>query len=81
MGGIGGERWNGWVGGGVRLPEDQWPEQWKGKDVDPVVPLVLALYGHPDAGVIGNNSVISTCVNRDLNLLDRNGDLVIFTTN
>ena len=33
----------------VRLPRDQWPEAWAGMD-DPVCPLVLALYGHPDSG-------------------------------
>ena len=35
----------------VRLPYDQWPQKWKDdKMVDPVCPLVLALYGHPDSG-------------------------------
>ena len=34
----------------VRLPPDRWPDSWKGKFRDPVVRLVLALYGHPDAG-------------------------------
>eukprot|EP00969_Alexandrium_andersonii_P365855 15467158-Alexandrium_andersonii.AAC.1 len=35
----------------VRLPEHEWPPEWKKMGVqDPVVPLVLALYGHPDAG-------------------------------
>eukprot|EP00969_Alexandrium_andersonii_P004808 208159-Alexandrium_andersonii.AAC.1 len=34
----------------VRLPEHEWPEEWTRKGMhDPVVPLVLALYGHPDA--------------------------------
>jgi hypothetical protein len=33
----------------VRLPREQWPESWKGMR-DPVCPLRLALYGHPDAG-------------------------------
>ena len=33
----------------VRLPKEQWPESWKGMQ-DPVCPLKLALYGHPDAG-------------------------------
>ena len=32
----------------VSLPERWWPKHWKGKNS--VVPLVLALYGHPDAG-------------------------------
>ena len=34
----------------VRLPPEYWPEDWHGKYKDPVVPLVKALYGHPDAG-------------------------------
>ena len=35
----------------VRLPRDQWPQAWHdAKMVDPVVPLILALYGHPDSG-------------------------------
>ena len=34
----------------MRLPKDRWPPEWHGKYVDPVVRLVLALYGHPDAG-------------------------------
>ena len=33
----------------VRLPKDAWPDSWKGM-TDPVCPLLLALYGHPDAG-------------------------------
>ena len=35
----------------VRIPKDQWPQAWvdAGYD-DPVCPLILALYGHPDAG-------------------------------
>ena len=34
----------------VRLPRNRWPKEWHGKYTDPVVILVLALYGHPDAG-------------------------------
>ena len=35
----------------MRLPKDQWPQEWHDKGyVDPVCPLVLALYGHPDSG-------------------------------
>ena len=34
----------------IRLPKDRWPDWWHTKYTDPVVPLVLALYGHPDAG-------------------------------
>ena len=33
----------------VRLPRPQWPAAWASYS-DPVAPLVLALYGHPDAG-------------------------------
>ena len=33
----------------VRLPRDRWPPEWEGM-TDPVVPLRLALYGHPDSG-------------------------------
>ena len=33
----------------VRLPRDQWPASWSSLH-DPVCPLTLALYGHPDAG-------------------------------
>ncbi len=34
----------------LHLPRDRWPDHWHGKYRDPVVPLVLALYGHPDSG-------------------------------
>jgi hypothetical protein len=33
----------------IRLPRDQWPKEWAGM-TDPVCPLILALYGHPDSG-------------------------------
>ena len=33
----------------VSLPSNRWPASWKGMK-NPVCPLVLALYGHPDAG-------------------------------
>ena len=35
----------------VTLPKDAWPPEWHnlGYD-DPVCPLILALYGHPDSG-------------------------------
>ena len=33
----------------VRIPKERWPEHWHNIE-DPVVPLKLALYGHPDAG-------------------------------
>ena len=34
----------------VRLPKERWPAHWHGKYRDPVVRLVLALYGHPGSG-------------------------------
>ena len=35
----------------VRLPRNRWPQSWVKKGYkDPVVPLILALYGHPDSG-------------------------------
>ena len=34
----------------LRLPKDRWPAEWSGKYHDPVVPMRLALYGHPDSG-------------------------------
>ena len=33
----------------IRIPNDRWPPSWN-KMRDPVVPLRLALYGHPDSG-------------------------------
>ena len=35
----------------VRLPRNRWPKGWRSMK-DPVVPLKLALYGHPDSGGI-----------------------------
>ena len=34
----------------LHLPRERWPKSWIGKYTNPVVPLVLALYGHPEAG-------------------------------
>ena len=34
----------------VALPRDPWPKSWNGRFEHPVVPLVLNLYGHPNAG-------------------------------
>ena len=34
----------------VRIPKHQWPTHWEGKYTDPVCPLLLALYGHPESG-------------------------------
>ena len=35
----------------MRIPKRKWPEEWKGKYIDPVVPLNRPLYGHPYAGL------------------------------
>ena len=35
----------------VVIPKEQWPQKWIDDNmVNPVCPLVLSLYGHPDAG-------------------------------
>ena len=34
----------------IRLPRNRWPKEWIGVFKDPVVLLILALYGHPDSG-------------------------------
>ena len=35
----------------VRIPRERWPQKWVDEGIeDPVCPLRLALYGHPDAG-------------------------------
>jgi len=34
----------------VSIPRHRWPPEWVGKYQNPVVLLVLSLYGHPDAG-------------------------------
>ena len=35
----------------LRMLYDDWPDEWKqAKMKDPVCPLILALYGHPDSG-------------------------------
>jgi hypothetical protein len=34
----------------VSIPRHRWPPEWVGKYDNPMVLLVLALYGHPDAG-------------------------------
>ena len=42
----------------VRLPRNRWPKEWEGFE-DPVCPLMLALYGHPDSGGIWENHCAS----------------------
>ena len=34
----------------IFLPRHQWPAHWKGRYTRPVVPMLLALYGHPESG-------------------------------
>ena len=34
----------------VELPANRWPPEWNGVYKRPVVPRVLALYGHPESG-------------------------------
>ncbi len=34
----------------VALPRERWPDSWVGVYTCPMVPLVMSLYGHPDAG-------------------------------
>ena len=36
----------------LRLPRNRWPKQWQSNYRDPLVPMLLALYGHPDSGGI-----------------------------
>ena len=48
----------------VRIPKHRWPSEWHGKYIDPVVPLILALYGHPDVGGYWEarcESIVSSC--------------------
>ena len=39
----------------LSLPRNRWPEHWEKQFWQPMVPLVLALYGHPDSGGIWEN--------------------------
>jgi hypothetical protein len=38
-----------------RLPRERWPAHWPKDIKDPVVPLKLALCGHPQAGAFWEN--------------------------
>jgi len=49
----------------LRLPRNRWPKEWIGVYKDPVVLLILALYGHPDSGVYGNVIVRKHCLQSD----------------
>lgn len=47
----------------LSLPRNRWPAGWEEKYYRPMVPLILALYGHPDSGRIWEkhlNSSIAT---------------------
>ena len=43
----------------LSLPRNRWPENWSKDFWQPMVPLVLALYGHPDSGGIWENHLNS----------------------
>ena len=43
----------------LSLPRNRWPEHWSKESWQPMVPLVLALYGHPDSGGIWENHLNS----------------------
>lgn len=36
----------------LRLPRNRWPKHWQSLYRDPLVPMLFALYGHPDSGGI-----------------------------
>ena len=36
----------------LSLPRNRWPKDWERKCWQPMVPMLLALYGHPDSGGI-----------------------------
>ena len=39
----------------LSLPRNRWPHDWEKKCWQPMVPMLLALYGHPDSGGIREN--------------------------
>ena len=41
------------------LPRNRWPKHWSKEFWQPIVPLVLALHGHPDSGGILQNHLNS----------------------
>ena len=41
----------------VTLPRNRWPKSWEGM-TNPVCPLVLAQYGHPDAGTYWEDACV-----------------------
>ena len=51
----------------VRLPKERWPQEWIDQGIhDPVVPLLLALYGHPDSGGLLGAEMRRPCPQRGL---------------
>ena len=58
----------GGIKGGVktsaRLPRDMWPDSFKGLK-DPVVPVLSAIYGHPQSGGIGRSTAGQRSTRRD----------------
>ena len=39
----------------LSLPRNRWPKDWEKRYWQPMVPMLLALYGHPDSGGIWEN--------------------------
>lgn len=48
----------------LSLPRNRWPKDWEKKCWQPMVPMLLALYGHPNSGGIWEQH-ISTAVRRN----------------
>ena len=46
----------------LSLPRNRWPKDWEKKYWQPMVPMLLALYGHPDSGGIWENHLNSRVV-------------------
>ena len=63
----------------VRIPKHQWPASWEGMH-DPVVPLELALYGHPESGVYWERKPIQS-IRKEGSKESRTGRSAIGTQN
>ena len=46
----------------LSLPRNRWPKDWEKKYWQPMVPMLLALYGHPDSGGIWEQHLNSRVV-------------------
>ena len=46
----------------LSLPRNRWPKDWEAKYWQPMVPMLLALYGHPDSGGIWEQHLNSRVV-------------------